>query len=115
MAWEDFDLADLRSGREQGTRCARRQLDHDAAGVNVANQRVQLTAESMPPCHVNEHLPPDICPPEHFPWLGLRVGVRSYVRVAGQRDICPVSVNLPSAIKTLLFQASFPGIIIHLR
>ena len=31
---------------------------------------------------------------------------------AGQRDICPVSVNLPSAFKTFLFQASFPEIII---
>ena len=30
---------------------------------------------------------------------------------AGQRDICPVSVNLPSAFKTFLFQASFPDII----
>ena len=30
---------------------------------------------------------------------------------AGQRDICSVSVNLPSAFKTFLFQASFPGII----
>ena len=34
---------------------------------------------------------------------------------AGQRDICPVSVNLPSAFKTFLFQASFPGIIIDPR
>ena len=29
---------------------------------------------------------------------------------AGQRDICPVSVNLPSTFKTFLFQASFPDI-----
>ena len=29
----------------------------------------------------------------------------------GQRDISPVSVNLPSAFKTYLFQASFPDII----
>jgi len=34
---------------------------------------------------------------------------------AGQRDICPVSVNLPSASKTFLFQASFPDIIIDPR
>jgi len=32
---------------------------------------------------------------------------------AGQRDICPVSVNLQLAFKkTFLFQASFPDIII---
>ena len=31
---------------------------------------------------------------------------------AGQCDICPVSVNLPSAFKTFLFQASFTGNII---
>ena len=30
---------------------------------------------------------------------------------AGQRDISPVSVNIPSAFKTFLFQASFPDII----
>jgi len=34
---------------------------------------------------------------------------------AGQRDICPVSVNLPSASKTFLFQASFADIIIDPR
>ena len=34
---------------------------------------------------------------------------------AGQRDICPVSVNLPSASKTFLFRASFPDIIIDPR
>jgi len=33
----------------------------------------------------------------------------------GQRDISPVSVNLPSASKTFLFQASFPDIIIDPR
>ena len=32
---------------------------------------------------------------------------------AGQRDIRPVSVNLPPAFTTFLFQASFPGIIIE--
>jgi len=31
---------------------------------------------------------------------------------AGQRYISPVSVNLPSAFTTFLFQASFPDIII---
>ena len=36
---------------------------------------------------------------------------RSPEQPAGQRDISPVSVNLPSAFKTFLFQASFPGII----
>jgi len=30
---------------------------------------------------------------------------------AGQRGVCPVSVNLPSASKTFLFQALFPDII----
>jgi len=34
---------------------------------------------------------------------------------AGQRDICPVSVNLLSASKTFLFQASFTDIIIDPR
>ena len=34
---------------------------------------------------------------------------------AGQRDICPICVNLPSAFKTFLFQASFPDITIDPR
>ena len=34
---------------------------------------------------------------------------------AGQREICPVSVNLPSACKTFVFQALFNDIIIDHR
>jgi len=34
---------------------------------------------------------------------------------AGQRDICPVSVNLLSPSKSFLFQASFPDFIIDTR
>jgi len=34
---------------------------------------------------------------------------------AGQREICPVSVNLPSASKTFVFQALFNDIIIDPR
>jgi len=34
---------------------------------------------------------------------------------SGQRNICPVSVNLPSAFKNILFQASFPDVTIDPR
>ena len=39
-------------------------------------------------------------------------GTHHLKQLAGQRAICPVSVNLPPASKTVMFQASLPDIII---
>ena len=39
-------------------------------------------------------------------------GTHHLKQLAGQRAICPVSVNLPPAFKTVMFQASLHDIII---